>query len=62
MGNLNDPKPLDNNELKINELICDNEALKTQVKYLKEIIKKDGEYINELTKKLQNINDCEQCK
>jgi hypothetical protein len=62
MGNLNDPKPLDNNKLKINELICDNEALKTQVKYLKEIIKKDGEYINELTKKLQNINDCEQCK
>jgi hypothetical protein len=61
MGNIISNISLDEDNLKIQELSSDNIALKKQVEYLKEIIKKDGQTIEDLNEELKCRKVCEKC-
>ena len=61
MGNIISNNDSVEDQLTIQTLVSDNEALKKQVEYLKEIIKKDGETIEDFKEKLKFTKVCEKC-
>ena len=61
MGSIISSNVSKEDQIKILEIQMDNEALKKQVEYLKEIIKKDGETIEDLQEQIKVKKVCEKC-